>query len=148
MRAAFIVAILCVATGYTWIAFTDLYYLSSTGRLGPGFFPRFIGVGLIVLCLFSLWRDRGTPDDAEETSPHWRTAVTVGLLSAVFVALLDILGGLLSMIAFMGAALAYLNRGRTLQNALIALLLPVTVYLLFDVWLNAAIPTGILPLPL
>jgi hypothetical protein len=58
-----------------------------------------------------------------------------------------VLGGLASMVLFMAAALYYLNRGRPVQNALLAILLPVSVYLLFRVWLNAAMPRGILPLP-
>jgi hypothetical protein len=51
------------------------------------------------------------------------------------------------MIAFMAATLALLNRGRHVQNALLALLLPIGFYLLFKVWLNAAMPRGMLPLP-
>jgi hypothetical protein len=47
---------------------------------------------------------------------------------------------------FLGVTLAYLNRARPLQNAALALLLPICVYLLFKVWLNAALPRGILPL--
>ena len=61
--------------------------------------------------------------------------------------LLEILGGVLSMIAFMAAALWILNRGRPLQNALIAVLLPVGIYLVFEVWLRASMPRGLLPLP-
>ena len=64
------------------------------------------------------------------------------MLSAVFIALLDVLGGPLPMIVFMAAALAYLNRGRHAQNALFALLLPIALYLLFHAWLNAAMPKG------
>jgi hypothetical protein len=74
-------------------------------------------------------------------------ALVMALLSAAFVALLDVLGGLLSMIAFMAAALAFLNPGRRLQNALLAVLLPLAVYLMFRVWLNAAMPRGLIPLP-
>ena len=51
-----------------------------------------------------------------------------------------------AMIGFLGASLAYFNRGRHVQNAALALLLPVCLYLLFRVWLNAALPRGILPL--
>jgi hypothetical protein len=47
----------------------------------------------------------------------------------------------------MAATLAVLNRGRHVQNALLAVALPVGAYLLFKVWLNAAMPRGILPLP-
>ena len=43
MRLAFTAAILCLAVLYTYWAFADLSFLSSAGRLGPGFFPRIVG---------------------------------------------------------------------------------------------------------
>lgn len=147
MRAGFLVAILFLAGGYSYVAFADLSYLSSAGRLGPGFFPRIIGVSLMGLCAYSLYADLKRRDAAEALSPFWRTTVLVAALSAAFVVALDLIGGLLSMIVFMAAALAFLNRGRHLQNALLAVVLPVGLYLLFKVWLNAAVPRGILPLP-
>ena len=145
MRAAFLLAVLALAGGYTALAFTELTWLSSAGRLGPGFFPRIIGVSLVVLCLYSLYADRMRGESF--FSANWRSAAAVALLSAGFVAALEVLGGLLAMVAFMAAALYLLNRGRPLQNALIAIVLPVCVYLLFRVWLNAAMPRGLLPLP-
>jgi putative tricarboxylic transport membrane protein len=54
MRAGFILAVLFLAASYTFVAFRDLSYLSSAGRLGPGFFPRIIGASLVVLCVYSL----------------------------------------------------------------------------------------------
>jgi hypothetical protein len=145
MRVAFLAAVLALAGGYTALAFTELTWLSSAGRLGPGFFPRIIGVCLVALCLYSVFADRRRSESF--FSGEWRTAATVALISLAFVALLNVLGGLLAMVAFMAAALYYLNRGRPVQNVLIAVLLPVGVYLLFRVWLNAAMPTGLLPLP-
>ena len=142
MRAGFLLAILLASGGYTWLAFAELDYLSSAGRLGPGFFPRIIGVSLVVLCAFSLYKEFRFP---ESLSAHWRTTAVVAVLSAAFVAALELLGGLLAMIVFMAAALAFLNRGRPLQSGLLALGLPVCIYLLFKVWLNAALPRGILP---
>ena len=146
MRAGFLLAVLALASGYTALAFTELTWLSSAGRLGPGFFPRIIGASLVALCLYSLYADRNSSHGV--SSPDWRAAGAVALLSAGFVALLNVLGGLLSMMAFMVAALYVFNRGRALQNALVAIALPVCVYLLFRVWLNAAMPRGLLPLPL
>jgi hypothetical protein len=147
MRAGFLLAVLFLAGFYSAVAFLDLSYLSSAGRLGPGFFPRIIGVGLVLLCLYSLYADRKRAEVDDPVSPHWRVAAVVALLSAAFVALLNVLGGFLSMVVFMAAALHFLNRGRALQNALIAVLLPVSVVLLFDVWLNASMPRGMIPLP-
>lgn len=144
MRAGFLLALLAFAGGYTWYAFAELSYLSSAGRLGPGFFPRTIGVALTLFCAHGLYREIRSP--AEPISPHWRTTLVVAGLSAGFIALLQPLGALLAMVAFMAATLAFLNRGRPLQNAVLALALPVCVYLVFKVWLNAALPRGVLPL--
>lgn len=145
MRAGFLGAILLAAAGYTWVAFAELDYLSSARRLGPGFFPRIIGVALIALCLFCLYEDLRAKV-AEKLSEHWRTTLGLAGLSAAFIAALEPLGGLLAMVAFFGASLAYLNRGRHVQNALLAVILPVCLYLLFRVWLNAALPRGIFSL--
>ena len=147
MRAGFLLAILFCAAGYTYIAFADLNYLSESGRLGPGFLPRIIGVSLIALCAFSLYADSKRRPAAEAVSPAWRSAAVLAVLSGVFVGLLDLLGGLLSMIVFMAAALRILNRGRLLQNMLVAVLLPVSIYVVFEIWLKASMPRGLLPLP-
>jgi putative tricarboxylic transport membrane protein len=144
MRAGFLLALLALAAGYTWLAFADLSWLSSARRLGPGFFPRIIGVSLTLLCAYSFFVELRARK--EPLSEFWKTTLLVAALSAAFIALLDVLGGLLAMIAFMAAALAFLNRGRPLQNAILALVLPVCLYLVFKVWLNAALPRGLLPL--
>jgi hypothetical protein len=144
MRAGFLAGILLLAGSYTWIAFAELALLSSAGRLGPGFFPRIIGATLVVLCAWSLVEELRRRAH-EPLSKYWRDAVALALLSGLFVAALDVLGGLVSMIVYMAAALAYLNRRRTMQNALLAVLLPLAIYLMFRVWLNAAVPRGLLP---
>jgi uncharacterized membrane protein len=145
MRAGFLLGIFLLAGCYAYLAFADLGYLSSAGRLGPGFFPRIIGLALVALCAYSLYAEikRGGHLDLAR---FWRVAAVMALLSALFVAALDVLGGLVSMVLYMAAALAYLNRGRALQNALLAVLLPLGIYLLFRVWLNAPMPRGLLPL--
>lgn len=147
VRAGFLLAVLFLAALYTYIAFTDLAYLSSAGRLGPGFMPRIIGVSLVAMCMSSLYADLRQRPAEEPVPAAWRSAAVLALLSGVFVALLELLGGLLSMVVFMGACLWILNRGRPLQNALIAILMPVGIHVLFAVWLRAAMPRGLLPLP-
>jgi len=144
MRAGFLAGVLLLAGGYTWIAFAELAWLSSAGRLGPAFFPRIIGVALVALCAWGLVEElrRG---ERERLSEFWRVTLVLALLSGLFVAALDVLGGLVSMIAYMAVTLGVLNRRRGLQNALLAVLLPLAIYLLFRVWLNAAVPRGLLP---
>ncbi len=148
MKVAFLVAILCIALLYTYSAFTDLTFLTVSGRLGPGFFPRIIGGLLVAACLYNLVvARRAEPDGGEVSNGDWRVAIGIFALSAAFVALLEVVGGLLAMVLFLLAALFILNRGRLVQNLAISLLLPAAVYLMFDVWLKASMPRGLIPLP-
>jgi NADH:ubiquinone oxidoreductase subunit H len=145
LRAGFLLAILFLAALYTYIAFAELSYLSSAGRLGPGFMPRIIGVALVAMCALSLHADMKQRRAEHSVAPGWRSAAVLALLSGVFVALLEVLGGVASMMVFMAGALWILNRGRPVQNALIAILLPLGTYVVFDVWLKATMPRGMLP---
>jgi len=147
LRAGFLLAILFLAGAYTYVAFAELSYLSSAGRLGPGFMPRIIGVALVAMCALSLYSDMSKRPSGEALSPGWKSAAVLAVLSGVFIVLLELIGGLLSMVAFMAASLWILNRGRHLQNVLIAVLLPVFLYVVFSVWLRALMPRGLLPLP-
>ncbi len=147
LRAGFLLALLFGAGWYTYTAFAELNYLSSAGRLGPGFFPRIIGASLVALLAYSLFADLRRDPAETAISPLWRTAAVVALLSAMFVGLLELIGGLLSMVVFMSGSLWFLNRGRAVQNVLVAVLLPLGLYLMFRVWLNASLPRGLFPLP-
>ena len=145
MRVAFTAAILCVAVFYTYWAFAKLSFLSSAGRLGPGFFPRIIGLALIVACLLTLAGDLKTRD-GDAVSSYWRITLVVAGLSGAFILVLNVLGGPLAMVVYMLATLSVLNPGRYLQNMAVSIGLPIVLFLLFDVWLNASMPPGILGL--
>jgi putative tricarboxylic transport membrane protein len=145
MRLAFTAAILCVAVLYTYWAFAELSFLSSAGRLGPGFFPRIIGLLLIVACLLTLAGDVRKREGGALSS-YWRITVLVAALSGAFILVLNVLGGPLAMALYMLATLSVLNRGRMLQNVAVSIGLPIALFLLFDVWLNASMPQGILGL--
>jgi hypothetical protein len=147
MRLGFTAAFLCLAVLYTYWAFADLSFLSSTGRLGPGFFPRIVGLLLIAACLFTLAGDLKERHGGDVISTYWRTTLVVAGLSGVLVLLLEILGGWLALVVYLLATLSVLNRDRTLQNVAISVGFPFALFLLFDVWLNAPLPSDALGLP-
>lgn len=147
LRLVFTLSILCAAVFYTFIAFTQLSFLSSTGRLGPGFFPRVIGIALIAICLYSMVVDRKEQLEDGSSSPYWKDTLIFTVLTTLFIALLNVLGGFWAMVVYMLATLSIFNRGRLLHNVLISVLLPIALFLLFDVWLNAAVPEGLIPFP-
>jgi putative tricarboxylic transport membrane protein len=145
MRVAFTAVILCAAAFYTYWAFAELSFLSSAGRLGPGFFPRIIGVALIIGCVLTLAGDLRTRE-GDAVSSYWRITLVVASLSAVLILALSVLGGPLAMGLYMLGTLSVLNRGKVLQNVAVSVGLPIVLFLLFDVWLNASMPSGILGL--
>lgn len=147
MRLAFTATILCLAVLYTYWAFTDLSFLSSAGRLGPGFFPRIVGLILIVACVLTLAGDLKERRAEGGLSSFWRITAVVAALSAAFVLLLEILGGPLAMVVYMLATLSVLNPGRSMQNVAISVGFPLALFFLFDRWLNASIPPDALGLP-
>lgn len=148
MRVGFLLALLAASLFYTYHAFADLAFLSAAGRLGPGFFPRLIGVLLVVACLLSLAGDVTRMRGDDMRSDHWPTILTIAGFSAAMIWLFALVGGLVAMALFLLATLSILNRGHVVQNLAIALLLPLCIHLLFDVWLNASMPEGRLPLPI
>jgi putative tricarboxylic transport membrane protein len=147
MRLAFTAAVLCLAVLYTYWAFADLSFLSSTGRLGPGFFPRIIGLILIVACVLTLAGDLKERRAEGGLSSFWRITLVVAALSGAFILLLEVLGGPLAMMVYMLATLSVLDPGRSMQNVAISVGFPLALFLLFDRWLNASIAPDALGLP-
>lgn len=155
MRIVFLVAVLGGAVFYSYIAFVDLNFLTRTGRLGPGFFPRIIGVGMALTTIWVIMdalRDRARvaaggaagADDAPAGS--WGDAVKLIALALGYAVLLRLFGGFVATLIYLAATLSLLNPGRHVQNALVAVLLPIFVYILFDRLLNANMPPAMFEL--
>ena len=148
MRLVFLVAILAGAIYYTYVAFTDLNFLTRTGRLGPGFFPRIIGVASIVVTLLTLAEELRRGRDAHTDPQQWKDVALLIALALGYAVLLRLFGGLFATVIFLGVTLSILNRGQPRKNGLIALLVPGGVYLLFDRVLNANMPPALFEMPI
>ena len=132
---------------YSYTAFIDLDFMTRTGRLGPGFFPRIIGVLMVGFTLYAMVTELRPAADAPGARGYGGQVALIMGLGIAYVALLGVLGGVLATVLFLLVALLLLNPGRLVQNVAVALLVPVAIYILFDTLLNAAIPEGMLPLP-
>jgi len=128
---------------YAVMAFA-MDFRSPSGQIGPGFFPRLIGVAGVVLCVVALFA-RGTSEHAKVSedpeSADLRTLVAGIACCVGFVALLLIVGALAAGIVFLVTVLLALNPGRRqlLPNLLVGLAVPIALVLLFDS-LNASLP--------
>ncbi|WP_029029808.1 tripartite tricarboxylate transporter TctB family protein [Salinarimonas rosea] len=148
MRIAFLVAVLAGAVFYTYVAFADLGFMTRTGRLGPGFFPRIIGLAMVAIAIWIIADHLRGRDRGAATPGRWSDVASLTGLALGYAVLLWLLGGFLASVVFLLAALSMLNPGRPLQNGALALVLPLAVYLLFDVLLNASMPPGLVPFPI
>ena len=157
-RSLFLGVLLLVMAGYTQMAFA-LEYETVAGRIGPGFFPRVIGILSLAILLWALVTSLlpGAVNSEDEVAGEeevgagdlGRHPVPLALVlaaTAVFMLILFIpLGAIVSSAVFLLATLFLLNRQRPVMNIVIALVLPVLVYLLFQTFLNAGLPPGLLP---
>lgn len=157
-RALFFALLLVVMAGYTQMAF-DLEWVTVAGRIGPGFFPRIIGLLSLAIIVWGLVRSLlpGAVDDEDDVAgdeeageadlgKHPVPLVVVLAAAVVFLLIFFLpLGAIVGCALFLQTVLFLLNRRQPVVNVVIALALPVLVYLLFQTALNAGLPAGILP---
>ena len=143
MRLAFMFVVLAGAIFYSYVAFVDLSFLSRTGRLGPGFFPRLVGVSAVAMSIWvivDLLRDQ-RPEEDDASS--WVDVVKLMVLALAYAVLLRLFGGFIATVIYLAMTLTVMNRGKYLQNVILSLTFPAGVYLLFDELLNANMPPAL-----
>ncbi|MQA08370.1 MAG: hypothetical protein GEU98_07410 [Pseudonocardiaceae bacterium] len=143
---AFLLVLLAVFGGYAQMAM-ELEWRTEAGRIGPGFFPRLIGLAGMVLCAAAVVRNVLRPDteEAAPASRHRGALLLVVAAQALVLFTLVPLGAVLTCVAFLFLVLELLDRTRPLLNLAVSVLVPLGLYLLFNVALGAGLPQGPLP---
>ena len=158
-KLAFLGVLLLVFAVYTEMAM-GMEWRTAAGRIGPGFFPRILGVTAIAVIVVAAVREifsRSDEDSADEVEAaeeaaepdlgrHSLALVAFIVAAAVFVALLGVLGAAVAGILFLGVTLWFLDREHHVRAVIIAVAVPVLLYLALQVGLNVGLPQGILPL--
>jgi putative tricarboxylic transport membrane protein len=154
-RTVFFGVLLVVLVGYTEMAF-ELEWSTAAGRIGPGFFPRIIGILGSLICTWAvldslrpgvgddevaLEDEVGEGDLGRHPVPLLLAVVASGVLLVTFVSL----GAIIAGAVFMFGMLAFLNPRRWVLNAVLSVAIPLGLYLLFQTTLNAGLPEGLLP---
>ena len=155
-KTVFLAILLVVLVFYTEMAF-ELDWRTAAGRIGPGFFPRVVGILSLLITVGALVGAVRDPEADDEVvaledevgdadfGKHPRLLAVMVLAMAVFAATLMSLGAIVSTAVFLMLMLTMLNRGRPVMNACISIGLPFVMYVLFQSLLNAGLPEGILP---
>lgn len=148
MRVVFLVFLLAGSIYYTYVAFSDLDFLTRTGRPGPGFFPRIIGLSAVAMTFWTLVEELRKANRERTDPQRWKDVVLLMALAVSYAVLLRLFGGFIATVIFLGVTLMLLNRAQPAKNALLAILIPGGVYLLFDRVLNANMPPALFELPI
>ena len=118
--------------------------LGTYFRPGPGFFPFYSGLLLGALALILTFRAfRGAPERAEAWG-EWIPMLLVSLAMLGFALLLNRLGFLVTAFLFIGFLLRGIERRDWIVSLGAAALTALGSYAIFQLWLRAQLPAGIL----
>jgi putative tricarboxylic transport membrane protein len=155
-KLTFLGVLLLVFAVYTEMAM-GMEWRTQAGRIGPGFFPRILGFTAIAVTIAAGVREimsRPASIDAVEAAEeaaepdlgrHPLALVAFIAAAAVFVALFGVLGAALAGVLFLGVTLWFLDPEHHMRAVIIAIAVPVLLYVAFQTGLNAGLPQGILP---
>ena len=149
VRLGFLLAITLLAGGYTWLAF-QLPGIGPAGQLGPGFFPRLVGVAMLAQCLYTWAQDWRRRQEGEATRAVAERLYTTDLVAAMvwtvlFAFLFYAVGPLPAMVVLLLGALSWCAPRAVLPNAAVALAVPIALYFLFYRWLGSPVPEPLWP---
>jgi len=120
-------------------------YLAPDGP-GAGFFPLWYGIAMIVLSLALVVASVRRAASSADTAIDWaraRRALAAWLALVVCVALLKLLGFVLSYALFTFFVVAFMYRRPLTSAALIAVMSSAGFYLIFPTALGVTLPVGV-----
>lgn len=147
MKVIFSLLFFIFSTLFTIKGF-DYNYMSGT-QVGPGFFPRWTGFLLILFTGYNLYREYKEyrqEKESEDGTVYVKELILIIILTGLFILSLKIIGTLIAMILYFFLILFLLNREQLFKNVISSIIIPICVYLLLNVWLQAGFPKGIFEL--
>ena len=120
----------------------DYYTLDGPG---PGFFPFWYGVAMVVLSLLLIVNSARAGDDGESKGVDWPAigrAMLTWLAFAISVALMDFLGFLISFALLAFFLVAVIFRRPVITATVVAVASALAFHLIFPVALSVSLPTG------
>lgn len=157
-RLLFLYALTALALVYTVTAF-GMEWRDQGGQIGPGFFPRIVGVLAITGLLAAIVRamrggqssaeapvdEEGQPEEVGGggTGTDARAVLATAGCMVLFYFVFEPLGALLASVLFLAGMLTFVNRGHHLANVVLGVAVPLGLYLLFEVLLGVGLPEGL-----
>lgn len=114
--------------------------------LGSKSFPIIAGVIILIssIVIFLQQKNDDDDDDDEFGRNEFVTLLPYVLIIIIYIALLPILGTMISTIGFMYFVMNWMNKGVWWKNLIITVSITLVFWLLFVVLLKVPLPTGLL----
>lgn len=109
---------------------------------GSGFLPVWLGAALVVLVALLVLRNRGEPEEAANESGAWRKPAVIVAGLVVCVALVELLGFVAAVGAYLLFLLLYVEKLPAWLGGGVAIGATLSIYLIFAVWLRVPLPQG------
>jgi hypothetical protein len=108
---------------------------------GGGFLPFWLCAILVALVVMYLVASRFTPSSVEPAA-HPRRPLAVGGGLVACIAVIEYLGFVVSIAAYIAFLTLAVERRPALQSAAVAIGAPVALFLIFKTWLRVPLPLG------
>ncbi|HNV19149.1 MAG TPA: tripartite tricarboxylate transporter TctB family protein [Rectinema sp.] len=152
MTTNILTGIISIVLGLVYsITALRLPQMAMGDRLGPKIFPYFVGIVTIITGIAMILQDRNPEKRSKKVDfgfkEHKNVWIKIGLLTIagiVFGLVIDGLGYMIATALFMFFVSMLINRGKLVQNIVIAVLFSVVTYFVFGVALKLSLPRGII----
>ena len=152
MTTNILTGIISIVLGLVYsITALRLPQMAMGDRLGPKIFPYFVGIVTIITGIGMILQDRNPEKRSKKVDfgfkEHKNVWIKIGLLTIagiIFGLVIDGLGYMIATALFMFFVSMLINRGRLVQNTVIAVLFSVVTYFVFGVALKLSLPRGII----
>lgn len=115
------------------------------GMEGPraGFFPFYLGLFILAASIFNLWRAAaGSRDKLFAEWGQLRQVMSVVVPTAVYVALVPLIGLYISSILLIGVFMKWLGKYNWGMVLAVSIGVPVAAYVTFEMWFLVPLPKG------
>lgn len=110
---------------------------------GPGFFPFYIGIFIVISSAVNLWN--GLREDNDGLFAEWgqlRQVVSVAFPTAIYVGAIPFLGLYVASMIFIAWFMRWLGKYPWLTVLAVAIGMPILTYVVFERWFLVPLPKG------
>ncbi|WP_059103268.1 tripartite tricarboxylate transporter TctB family protein [Shouchella shacheensis] len=139
--------LIALAGFYLYLAFQLPSFMNTV--IDADTIPKITGALLMILSVIYFFMPVQESEEEREKRTEakhdWPLILGVLVMTFLYIFLLEILGFLLTSIAFIFLCTWVLGYKKLLRNAIVSISVPLSLYILFTQLLSIRLPTGILP---